>query len=162
AVWMMTMEYFRPAMDQPEFGWITHVGTRNRRRRIAERIGAIAHRLVFESKVLMLHVHVVNAERLATIVDRTATWTVCVGQRIALREEVALLVEGAECLVADFVVDQHELTEVGAGTVLNDGLPAARGRCGIACAQRLEVARSARLDDECTEETHHRQFTIVA
>src|SRR5262249_25871056 len=52
AVWMVTMEYFRSAMDQPEFGWITHVGTRNRRRRIAERIGAIAHRLVFESKVL--------------------------------------------------------------------------------------------------------------
>src|SRR5678816_3890566 len=106
--------------------------------------------------------HVVDAERLAAIVDRAATRTIGVGQRITLRKEVALLVEGAERFVTDFVIDQHELTEIGAGAVLDDGLPAARGRCGIACAQRLEITRSARLNDERAKETHDGQFTVIA
>jgi hypothetical protein len=51
---MMAMEDFRPTMDETELCWVTDVGSRDSRRSIAEAIGAIAHRLVLKSKVLML------------------------------------------------------------------------------------------------------------
>src|SRR6185295_20316904 len=109
--------------------------------RITERIGAIAHRLVFKSKILVLHMHVVDAERLAAVVDRTAPGAVGIGQRITLRQEVALLIHRAERLIADFVVDQHEFTEVRPRTILNDGLPSAPLRGGITGSQWLEIFR---------------------
>ena len=99
----------------------------------------------------MLHVHVIDAEWLAAIVDRAATRTVGVSQRIALREEVALLIERAERFVADFVVDQHKLAEVRTGSVLNNRLPTTGGRRWIALTERLQIARSARLDDKRAE-----------
>ena len=156
------VEDFRSTVHQAELRRIAHIGTGNRRGGIAERIGAIPHRLVFEPKVLVLQVHVVDAERLAAIVDRTATWAIGIGQRIALRQEIALLIERAESLVADFMIDQHKLAEIRAGPVLNDRLPAAGGRRGIACTERLQVARSARLDDKRAEQAHHRQLTVLA
>src|SRR5688572_3389662 len=162
AVGMMTVEHLRSAMNQPELCGVAHVGTWNCRRRIAERIGAITHRFVFEPEVLVLHVHVINAEWLAAIVDRAATGTIDIRERVALRQEVALLVQRTEGFIADLMIDQHKLTEVRAGAVLDDRLPAARGRRGIAGTQRLEVARSTRLDDECAKESHDRQLTVVA
>ena len=159
---MVRVEDFRSAVHQAELSRIAHIGTRNRRRGIAKRIGAITHRLVFEPEILMLHVHVVDAERLAAIVDCTATRTIGVGQRIALRQEVALLIERAERFVADFVIDQHKLAKVRTGAVLNDRLPPTGGRRGIALAERFQVARSARLDNERAEQSHHRQLTVLA
>ncbi len=108
-VGMVRVEDFRSTVHQAELGRIADVGTGNRRGGIAERIGAIPHRLVFEPEVLVLHMHVVDAERLAAIVDRAATRTVGIGQRIALRQEVALLVQRAERFVADFVIDRARI-----------------------------------------------------
>src|SRR5207247_9689915 len=108
------------------------------------------------------HVRTVDAERLAAIVDRAATRTIGVGQRIALRQEVALLIERAERFVADFVIDQHKLAEIRTGTVFNDRLPTTGCRCWIALAERLQVARSARLNDERAEQSHHGQFAVLA
>src|SRR5829696_4862093 len=106
--------------------------------------------------------HVVDAERLAAIVDRTPSGTIRVGQRIALRKKIALLVDGTEGLIPDLVIDEHELTEVRAGAVLDDGLPAAARGSRIPGSERFQVARSARLDDEGTEEAHDGQLTVVA
>ena len=159
---MVRVEHFRSTVHQAELGRITNVGTGDRRGGIAERIGAIAHRLVFEPEILVLHVHVVDAERLAAIVDRTATRTIGVGQRIALREKISLLVQRAERFVADFVIDQHILAKVRTGAVLNDRLPPTGGRRWIARTERLQVARSAGLDDERAEQSHHRQLTVLA
>src|SRR5262249_5308524 len=96
------------------------------------------------------------------IVDRAAARTIGIGEWIALREEVALLVQRTKRFITDLMIDQHEFPEVGTSAVLDNGLPAARGRGGIARTQRLEVAGAARLDDERAEEAHHGQFTIVA
>ena len=161
-VGMVRVEDFRSTVHQTELGRIAHIGTGNRRRGIAERIGAVSHRLVFEPEVFVLHMHVVDAERLAAIVDCTATRTIGVGQRITLRQEVALLIERAEGLVADFVIDQHKLAEVRTGTVFDDRLPTTGGRRWIALAERLQVARSARLDNERAEQSHHGQFAVLA
>src|SRR6476659_7156807 len=106
--------------------------------------------------------HIINAERLAAIVDGAAAGTIRVGERIALRQEVALLIQRTKRFVADFMIDQHELAKVGASAVLDDRLPAARGRRSIARTQRLQVARAARFDDERAKKSHDRQLPIVA
>src|SRR6476660_346379 len=105
--------------------------------------------------------HIINAERLAAIVDSAATRTIGVGEGVALRQEVTLLVQRTKRFVADLMVDQHKFAEVGTSAVLDDGLPAARGRRGIARTQGLQIARTARFHHECAEESHDRQFAIV-
>ena len=159
---MVRVEDFRSTVDQAELGRVTDVGTGNRRRRIAERIGAVAHRLVFEAEVLVLHMHVIDAERLAAIVDRAATGTVCIGQGIALRKEIALFIQRTERFVADFVVVEHEFTEVRTGAVLDHDLPAAGGRGHGAAAEGFPIGRTTGFDDEGSEHAHHRQLTILA
>ena len=133
------MEHFRSTVDQPELRRIAHIGTRNRRGRVAERIGAIPHRLVFEPEVLVLHVHVVDAERLAAIVDRAAARTIGVGQADRAAAGSRPSYSRAECFVADFVIHQHEFPEVRTGPVLDDDLPTTRGRGGVAVPERFEV-----------------------
>ncbi len=162
SVRVVAVEHFRSPVDQAELGRVAHIRTGNGRRRVTEGIGAVPHRLVFETEVLVLHVHVVDAERLAAIVDRAAARTIGIRQRIALREEVALLVERAERLVADFVIVEHELAEIRARAVLDHDLPAAGGRRRIAAAERFPIGRAARFNDERTEESHHGQFAVVA
>ena len=122
---MVAVEHFRSAMHQPELGRIAHVGTGNRRGGVAEGIGAIPHRLILEAEVLVLHMHVVDPERLAAIVDRAATRTIGICQRITLWQEVALLVDGAEGFVADFVIHQNEFPKIWTGSILDDR-PASR------------------------------------
>ena len=75
----------RSAVDEPEFRGIAHVGARNGRGRIAERVGAIPHGFVLEPEVLVLHVHVIDAERLAAIVEGAPPRPIGIGQRIPLR-----------------------------------------------------------------------------
>ena len=94
AMWMVGMEHFGSAMDQPPLDWIAQIATGNRGRSIAECIGAIGHRFVFKPEILVLQMHLIDAERLAAIVDRPATRTIGIRQRIALRQEVALCSEG--------------------------------------------------------------------
>src|SRR5262245_47542779 len=145
---MVTVEYFRSAMDEAELRRIANVGPWDRRRRVAKCVRAVAHRLVFKTEILVLHVHIVNAERLAAVVDRAASWTIRVGQRIALRKEVALLVEGAERFVSDFMVEQHELAEIRTGAVLDHDLPTAGCRCRVPGSERFPIARPPGLDHE--------------
>src|SRR5438067_1061981 len=106
------MKHFGAAVHESELGGVTDVGPWDRGRRIAERVGTVAHGFIFEPKVLMLHMHIIDAERLTAIVQCPASRTVGVSQWIALREEVALLVDRAERLIANFVIDQDELPEV--------------------------------------------------
>ena len=161
-MWMVGVEHFRSTMDQPPLDRIAQITAGNRGRGIAERIGAVGHRLVFEAEILMLQMHLIDTERLAAIVDRTASRTIGIRQRIALGQEVALLVQGAEGFVADFVIEQHELAEVRSGPVIDVHLPAARDLLVRACPQRIDVARSLRFHDERAEEAQHGQLTVMA
>ncbi|TKS57928.1 MAG: hypothetical protein EWM72_03352 [Nitrospira sp.] len=157
------MEHFGPAMDQPPLDRIAQIATGDRGRSIAERIGAIGHRFVFKPEILMLQMHLIDAERLAAIIDRPATRTVGVGQRIALREEVALLIQRTEGFIADLVIEQHELAEVRSGPVIDIHLPAALGfRRRTSTSERIHVLRTLRFHDKGAEETHHGQFTVMA
>src|SRR5215470_19706187 len=128
------MEDLVAAVNKAEFRGVTHVGTWNGRGRVTEGIGAVPHRLILETEILVLHVHVVDAEWLAPVVDRTTARTIRVSERIALRQKIALLVDRAERLIADFVVDQHKLSEVRTRAVLDYHLPAAARRSRIASA----------------------------
>ena len=110
----------------------------------------------------MLEVHFTDAERLAAIVQRTTARTIGIGQRIALRQEVALLVQGAEGFVADLVIENHELTEVRSGPVVDHHLPAALGFRRRTGAQRIEILGPLRFDDKRAEETQDGQFTVMA
>ena len=159
---VMGVKDLRATMHQTVLRRIAHVGSWNRGRRISEGIGAVPHGFVFEPEVLMLHVHVVDAEGLAAVIQRATARPVGIGQRIALREEVALLVHGTKGFIAHLVIDDHELAEVRAGSVLDDRLPAALHRSRIAGPQRIEIVRPFWLHDERAEETHDRQLTIVA
>ena len=107
--------------------------------------------------------HLVDAERLAAIIDRAATRTIGVGQRIALREKVALLIQRTEGFIADFVIEQHELTEVRSGRVIDIDLPAGLDfRRRASTSKRIHVLRTPRLHDKGAEETHHGQLTVMA
>ena len=88
------MEHFRSAVHQSELRRIPHVGTGNRRGRIAEGIGAIPHRFVFKAEIFVLHMHVIDAERLAAIIDRAAAGTIGVRQWIALWKNSPFLFTG--------------------------------------------------------------------
>src|SRR5262249_50621063 len=123
AMRMVRMEDLGAAVNQAEFRGVAHVRTGNSRGGVTEGIGAVPHRLILETEILVLHVHIVDAERLTPIVDRTATRTIRIGQWIALRQEIALPIDRTERFVADLVIDQHELTEIRTGPVLNDRLP---------------------------------------
>src|SRR5947199_2391824 len=105
------MEDFGPAMDQAELCRIAQVRPGNRGRGISKRVGAVPHGLVFESEVFMLDVHVVDAKRLTPVVERPASRTIGVGQRIALRKEVPLLVDRTESLIPHLMVDDDKLAE---------------------------------------------------
>ena len=106
--------------------------------------------------------HLIDAERLAAIVDRTATRTIGVGQWIALRQEVTLLVQRPEGFVADLVIEQHELAEVRSGPVVDHDLPSAVRIGRGARSERIEVLGTLRFDDEGAEEAQHRQLAIMA
>ena len=94
----------------------------------------------------MLNVHVVDAERLAAVIERATARAVGVGQGIALREEVPLLVDRTESLIPHLMVDDDKLAEVRAGPVLNDCLPSTPHLGGLTRANRVEIARPFRLD----------------
>src|SRR5207302_9467962 len=94
----------------------------------------------------MLNVHVVDAERLAAVIERATAWAVGVGQGIALREEVPLLVDRTVSLIPHLMVDDDKLPEVRAGPVLNDRLPTAPHLGGLTRADRIAIARPFRLD----------------
>src|SRR5712691_2353803 len=145
------MEDFGPTMDQAELCRIAKIGPRDCCRRIAEGVGAVPHGLVFESEVFMLNVHVVDAERLAAVIERATARAVCVGQGIALRKEVPLLVDRTESLIPHLMVDYDKLPEVRAGPVLNDRLPSTPHLCGLTRADRIKIARPFRLDHKGAE-----------
>ena len=159
---MVRMEDLGAAMHQAVLRRIPQVGTGNGGGRISKGIRAIPHGFVLKAEILVLLVHRINAERLAAIVQRAATGTIGIGQRVTLGEEVALLVDRAERLIANFMVDNHELAEIRAGAVLDDRLPPARHLGGLPFAQWIKIFRPARLHHESPEEAHHRQLAVIA
>ena len=66
-------EHFEPPCTSRNLAGSPRVAARNGRGRIAERIGAVGHRLVLEAEVFVLRLHIVDAERLAPIVQARAT-----------------------------------------------------------------------------------------
>ena len=110
----------------------------------------------------MLHVHVVDAERFAAIVQRTRSRTIGVRQRIALRQEVAVLVHRTKRFIAHLMINQHELAKIRARAVLDHRLPPAAVFRSRPRSQRIIVFRPARLDDEHPEQPHDRQFPVIA
>src|SRR2546428_11938534 len=127
-------------MDQAELCRIAQIRTWDRGGGVSEGVGAVPHGLVFESEVFMLDVHVVDAERLTPVVERATARAVGVGQGIALRQEIPLLVDRTESLIPHLMVDDDKLPEVRAGPVLNNRLPPAPHLCGLTRADRIEIA----------------------
>ncbi len=162
AVRMVGVKYLGSAVNQPPLDRIAQIPAGDRRRNVAEGVGAVGQGLVLEPEILMLQVHLVDAEGLAAIVDRAAARAVGVGQRIALRQEVALLVQRTEGFVADFVIEQHEFAEVRSGPVVDVDLPARLDFLVGAAADRIDVLGSLRLHDEGAEEAQHRQLAVMA
>ena len=96
---------------QPPLHRLAQIAASDRGRGIAERIGAVGQRFVLKTEIFAA-VHLVDPERLAAVIDRTASRTIRIGQWITLWQEVALLVQGTECFIADLVIEEHELPEV--------------------------------------------------
>src|SRR5688572_31073787 len=76
AMRMVRVKDFGSAVHEAELCGITHVGTRNRRGGITEGIGTIPHRFILKAEILVLHMHVIDSERLAPIIDRATAWTI--------------------------------------------------------------------------------------
>ena len=138
---MVGVEHFRAAVHQAEFCRIAQIAARNGRRRIAERIGAVGHGFILESEIFVLRLHVVDAERLAAVIQRAGHRPIDVGQRIALRNEVAFLVHRTERFIPHFMIENTNSRKSRPGAVLDDGLPSAVHRRRLAGSQRIEIFR---------------------
>ena len=162
AVRMVGVEHFGPAVNHTPLHRLPEVTTSNRGGRVTEGVGAIGQRFIFESEILMLQMHLIDAERLTAIVQRSTARTIGIRQRVALRQEVALLVQWTEGFVADFVIKQHELAEVRSRPVIDVDLPTALHFLVRPAAYGVEVLRALRLDDEGPEETQDGQLAVMA
>src|SRR5262249_30569703 len=65
----------------------------------------------------------IDPEWLATVIDRTTARTIGVRQRITLREKVTFLIQRTERFITDFVIEEHELAEVGSSSIVDVHLP---------------------------------------
>src|SRR5262245_34484691 len=101
----------------------------------------------------MLQMHLIDAERLTAIVDRTAARTIGIRQRVTLGQEVPLLIQRTEGFVADLVIEQDELAEVRSGPIIDVHLPARFHLSIWTAPERIQVLRSFRFDDKPSEET---------
>ncbi len=101
----------------------------------------------------MLNVHVVDAERLASVVQRPGARPIGIGQWIALRQEVPMLVDRPEGFVTDFMINDHEFTEVRTRAIFNHHLPATFCLCSRTGSQRLPVLGIPWFHNEGTGET---------
>ena len=162
AMRVVGMEHLRTAVHNPPLDRIAQVRPRQRRRDIAEGIGAVGQGLVLEPEILMLEMHLINAERFAAVVQRAAAWTIGVGQRIPLGQEIALLVDRPEGFVTDFVIEDHVLAEIRARAVVNHHLPAAPGFGRRSQADWFKVTRALRFHHKGSKQPHHRQLAVVA
>ena len=161
AVRMVGMEHFRPAVNQPVFRGITQITPGNRGTGITKGIRTISHGFIFKAEVLMLNVHIVDTERFAPVVQRPGSRPVGIGQRVTLRQEVAVLVHRPERFVTHFMINQHEFPEIRAHAVLNNGLPAARHLRSRPHSQGIQILRTGWFDHEHSEQTHHGQLTVI-
>ena len=137
---MVRMKDFGAAVHEPELGGIAEVGPWDRGRRVAECIGAVSHGLILEPEVFMLHMHIIDAERLAPVIQRAAAGAIRIRQRITLREEVALLVDRTERLIANLVIDQDELPEVRPLWRIDNRLPTAAHLSGVSLSEWIQIA----------------------
>ena len=156
------VEDFRAAMDQPELRGIAEIRARDGGRRVSEGIRTVPHGFVLESEVLMLDMHVVDAERLTAVVQRAAAGTIRVRERVTLGEEVPLLVHRTEGFITDFMINQHEFTEIRPHRGINDRLPAASHLGRLTLAERIEIPRPLRFHHKGPEHAHHGQLTVIA
>src|SRR4029079_1725984 len=104
-----------------------------------------------KSEVFVLQVHLIDPERLAAIVQRTATRTIGVRQRITLRQEVTFFVQRTERFVADLVIEQDELAEIRASPVIDIDLPPALHFPVWTAAQGVNILRALRFHHEGAE-----------
>src|SRR5215467_9927568 len=110
----------------------------------------------------MLQMHLIDPEWLATVIDRTTTRTIGVRQRITLREKITFLIQRTERFITDFVIEEHELAEVGSSSIVDVHLPTTPHFLVGATTQRVEILRPFWLHDKSAEETHYGQFTVMA
>ena len=128
------MEDFRSAMNEPEFGRVTQVASRNRRTCITKGVRTVGHRLIFKPKVFMLHMHIINAERFTAIINGSGTWTIRIRQRIPLGQEISMLIDWTESFVSDLMIDENKFPEIRSVSIINHHLPATRSLRGWARA----------------------------
>lgn len=137
------MHDLRPA-DHAELGRVAQIGTGDRGRRIAERIGPVALRLIGKPDQMRLYFQTLTV-RLAAEIEQARRRTIGVRMRIALRQHVALAVQETERFIARLMIDNDKLTEVRAVRHIDDGFPAA---LHLLRRKRAEETRAARLDHE--------------
>src|SRR5262245_43857058 len=110
----------------------------------------------------MLQMHLIDPEWLATVIDRTTTRTIGVRQRITLREKITFLIQRTERFITDFVIEEHELAEVGSSSIVDVHLPTTLHFLVGATTQRVEILRPFRLHNKGAKEAHYGQFTVMA
>ena len=156
------MEYFRPTMNQPILRRIPQIAPGDGRRGITKGIAAIGHRFILETKIFMLHVHIVDPEGLTSVVQRARAGTIGIRQWIPLWKEVTIFVDGPERFIPNLVVNDHKLTEVGSCSILNHSLPATlhfRRRSG---PKGIQIPGIPWLHHEHAKQSHDRELPVIA
>ncbi len=133
--------------DHAELGRIAEIGTGNRGRRIAERIGAVALGFVGEPDQMRLQLQPL-AVRFAAIVQQAGGGPIGVRMRVSLGQHVALAIQQTERFVTGLVIEDDEFAEVGAVRHIDHGLPPA---LHLLRREGAEIAGPARLDHERTQ-----------
>ena len=163
AVRMVGVEHFRSAVHQPPLDRIAEIAARNRRRHIAEGIGAVGHRLVLESEILVLQMHLIDAERLAAIVqwhghpdDRHRS-----ADRAGAGSRPSCSTDGR---LRRRSRDRTARTHGSPVRTRYRYSPASRSWLPATgpVPERIEILRALRFHDEGAEETQHGQLTVMA
>src|SRR5215510_12377764 len=141
------VQHFRPAMDHALFDGIAEIAPGDRSAWITEDVRAVGLRLVEAARESLLQGEPIH-ERLAAVIDGARTRAVAGGERIDLGHRRAGAIEETVPLVANLVVDDHELAEMAAVRRHDGGLPAGAKLTAL----QIQVTRAFRLHDHGAEE----------
>src|SRR5262249_38819413 len=142
------VQHLRPTVDDALLDGIAEIAPGDRGSRIAEDVRAIGLRFVVASRESVLEREPIH-ERLAAVIDGARAWPVARGERIDLCHRRAGAIEQAIPLVADLVIEDHELAEVAALRRHDRRLPAG---AEITPGSRSEVTGAFRPQDPRAEE----------
>ena len=158
AVHVMDVEHLASGVEDSFLDRIADVRTLDRGRRIAKCVGTVGQRFV-DPPGLLLGQRQPVVERLTAIVQCTRAGTVGAGGRVDLRQVVPVDVLDPEVLIADLVVEEHELAEGRRARRADHCIPTDR-----VCRARARIGprRSGGFDDHGPEQPVLRLHSFVA